>query len=117
MIRRTTPPTGLNPKMASKFVGPYQIKRVLDLDRYVFTDIRGHQISHKTYENILPPERLKRWTLEDISDEDEDVEDEVEDEDAEDEVEGEDEEDENIENDEKEVNSEDDTEEDKRTKT
>lgn len=61
MIQRVSPPTDRNKKMASKFVGPYMVAKVLDKDRYVIEDIPGHQITQKPYVGVLPPERMKLW--------------------------------------------------------
>ena len=45
-----------------KYVGPYEIKKVLDKDRYVVVDIPGAPHSQKPYEGVHQSEKLKLWT-------------------------------------------------------
>lgn len=45
MIRNIDNTPGINRKLIPKFKGPYMIKKVLDNDRYIVTDIEGFQLS------------------------------------------------------------------------
>jgi hypothetical protein len=41
------PRAGLNPKLLPKFRGPYQVKKILNKNRYVITDVPGYNITQK----------------------------------------------------------------------
>ncbi|KAK9744220.1 Reverse transcriptase (RNA-dependent DNA polymerase) [Popillia japonica] len=80
MIKRTSPENDVNPKMSAKFVGPYQITKVLDNDRYCVADLPEHQVSQKPFTAVLAPERIKLWKRFEVDDEvgsEEDLEDET----------------------------------------
>lgn len=61
MITNTDVTVGCNKKLIPKFRGPYIIKKVLDQDRYVVSDIEGFQVTRRPYEGIIGPDRMKRW--------------------------------------------------------
>ncbi|XP_076288208.1 uncharacterized protein LOC143212853 [Lasioglossum baleicum] len=44
-----------------KFKGPYEIKKVLALDRYVITDVEGHQVSRAPFTGVVGPDQMKFW--------------------------------------------------------
>ena len=50
---------GKSKKLLRKYVGPYEIKKVLEKDRYVAGDIKGCQQSQKPYTGTFPGEKLK----------------------------------------------------------
>lgn len=52
---------GINQKLAPKFKGPYQIKRVLKKNRYVVADIPGYNITQKPLNTILSSDKIKPW--------------------------------------------------------
>lgn len=61
MIRNVQNAPGINRKLAPKFKGPYRIHRVLSKNRYVVTDVPGHQLSNRPYNSILSPDKIKPW--------------------------------------------------------
>lgn len=61
LIRDATVKTGENKKLKSSYKGPYQIKKCLNKNRYVVTDIPGFNITAKPYNSILSPDRIKPW--------------------------------------------------------
>ncbi|KAK9695109.1 hypothetical protein QE152_g33078 [Popillia japonica] len=67
--------------MSAKFVGSYQITKVLNNDRYSVDDLPEHQVSRKPFMAILAPERIRLWKRFEADDEvgfEEDFEDETE---------------------------------------
>nr|CAI5841098.1 unnamed protein product [Callosobruchus analis] len=48
-------------KLIPKYKGPYEIKKVLDNDRYVVTDVENFQITQKPFEGICSPDNMKLW--------------------------------------------------------
>ena len=50
---------GKSKKLLDKYVGPYEVKNVLDKDRYVIGDIKGYKVSQKPYTAEFPGERLR----------------------------------------------------------
>lgn len=63
-IQRVAPPTNRAPKMASKFVGTYMMKAVLENDQFVVTDVPVYPRNQKP---IFPAQHLKIWGKEDSS--------------------------------------------------
>jgi len=63
MITNTDVTIGRNKKLIPKFRGPYVIKKVLDRDRYVVSDIDGFQVTRRPYQTsyIVGPDRIKKW--------------------------------------------------------
>jgi len=60
LIRDVIKP-GEDKKLKSKYKGPYKIAKILDKNRYVIRDIPGFNITHKPYNSILSPDRIKHW--------------------------------------------------------
>jgi len=52
---------GTNQKLAPKFKGPYQIKRVLRKNRFVVTNIPGYNLTQKPLNTILSADKIKPW--------------------------------------------------------
>lgn len=61
MIKNIVTEPGLNKKLLAKYRGPYEVKHVLDNDRYVIGDIEGYQLTQKIFNGIVGPERMKLW--------------------------------------------------------
>ncbi|KAK9746919.1 hypothetical protein QE152_g5749 [Popillia japonica] len=78
MIKRTSPENDVNPKLTR--LGPYNITRVLDNDRYSVADLPEHQVPQKPFAAVLATERIKLWKRFEVDDEvgsEEDFEDET----------------------------------------
>jgi len=52
---------GTNVKLAPKYKGPYQVKAVLNKNRFVITDIPGYNLTQKPLNTILSADKLKPW--------------------------------------------------------
>ncbi|XP_043263615.1 uncharacterized protein LOC122403885 [Colletes gigas] len=61
MIKNVDTSAGVNKKLLPKFKGPYEVKKVLDCDRYVIGDIDGFQISQRPYSGVLSPDNMKPY--------------------------------------------------------
>jgi len=61
MIKNVDVTVGQNKKLIPKFRGPYVVKKILDQDRYIVSDIEGFQLTQRPYEGIVGPDRMKRW--------------------------------------------------------
>jgi hypothetical protein len=55
----TTP--GVNKKLIPKFKGPYVVKKVLDFDRYVVSDVDGFQVTRLPYTGTVSSDQIKYW--------------------------------------------------------
>jgi hypothetical protein len=49
--------------LLQKYSGPYVIKRVLDSDRFVITDLPGATRSQKPYEGVISVEKMKPYDM------------------------------------------------------
>jgi len=52
---------GINKKLLPKFKGPYVVRKVLDHDRYVVTDVDGHQLTQRPYNSVLAPDQMRLY--------------------------------------------------------
>lgn len=55
----TTP--GINKKLLPKYKGSYVVKKVLDHDRYVITDLEGFQLTSRPYSGIVSPNQMRPY--------------------------------------------------------
>lgn len=61
MIRNIDTSVGSNKKLISKYKGPYIVKEVLDMDRYIISDVDGFQITQLPYNGIVAADQMKRY--------------------------------------------------------
>jgi len=60
-IRNVETTAGINKKLLPKFKGPYVMRKVLDHDRYVVTDVDGHQLTQRPYNSVLAPDQMRLY--------------------------------------------------------
>lgn len=58
---KTNKVAGENNKLKAKYKGPYVIKKVLDNNRYVVTDLEGYQVSGTRFEGTFDPLNLRLY--------------------------------------------------------
>lgn len=61
LVRDVQTKIGENRKLKPNYRGPYLIDKVLNKNRYVVKDIPGFNLTSKTYNTVLSPDRLKPW--------------------------------------------------------
>lgn len=61
MIKNVDTSAGVNKKLIPKFKGPYVIKKVLDCDRYVISDVEGFQLTQLPYNGVVAPDNMKPY--------------------------------------------------------
>ncbi|XP_024887720.1 uncharacterized protein LOC112464769 [Temnothorax curvispinosus] len=52
---------GINQKLLPKYKGPYQIRAILNKNRFVVTDIPGYNLTSKPMNTILSSDKIKPW--------------------------------------------------------
>lgn len=61
MIKITQHKPGINKKLTPKFKDPYQIKKLLNKNRFVVTEIPGFNLTQKPLNTILSSDKIKPW--------------------------------------------------------
>jgi hypothetical protein len=54
---------GKSKKLLQKYSGPYEIKKILDSDRFLITDIPGATRSQRFYEGVVPGGKIKPYVM------------------------------------------------------
>ncbi|XP_011859226.1 PREDICTED: uncharacterized protein LOC105556735 [Vollenhovia emeryi] len=60
-IRNVETMPGINKKLIPKFKGPYAVRKVLDNDRYVISDVDGFQLTQRPYNGIVAPDQMRPY--------------------------------------------------------
>ncbi|KYQ47205.1 hypothetical protein ALC60_13775 [Trachymyrmex zeteki] len=60
-VKDNRPKPGVNQKLRSKYRGSYMVTKVLDKNRYLVQDILGFNLTTRSYDSVLSPDRLKLW--------------------------------------------------------
>lgn len=58
---RTVKVAGENSKLKAKYRGPYLIKKVLDNNRYIVTDLEGYQVTSTYFDGTFDPLNLRMY--------------------------------------------------------
>lgn len=61
MIRNVNTSVGTNKKLIPKYKGPYIVKRVLNSDRYVITDVEGFQVTQMPYNSVIAADAMRPY--------------------------------------------------------
>jgi len=61
MVRNVDTTPGICKKLLPKFKGPYKISKILPHDRYVISDIEGHQVTRIPLNTIFAARDIKHW--------------------------------------------------------
>lgn len=62
-IKNVETAAGVNKKLVPKFKGPYLqlVKKVLDHDRYMISDIDGFQVTQRPYNGVAAPDQMRPY--------------------------------------------------------
>jgi transposase InsO family protein len=64
LVRRVIPTNdGRSRKLLQKYSGPYLIKKVLDWDRFVISDLQGTTRSQRPYDGVVSLDKLKPYNM------------------------------------------------------
>lgn len=58
-IRNIETTSGINKKLVPRFKGPYVIKKMLNNDRYVATDVNGFHLTQRPYTGVITPDQMR----------------------------------------------------------
>lgn len=61
LLRKLQNKPGENQKLVPKYKGPYQVKTVLNKNRYVIIDVPGYQLTQKPLNTIVSADKIKPW--------------------------------------------------------
>lgn len=61
MLKNFDVTPGVNKKLIPKYRGPYEVKQVLDNDRYLITDVDNFQLTQRPFEGVFSPDSMKLW--------------------------------------------------------
>lgn len=60
-IRNTRVKPGVNAKLRANYKGPYLIQKSIGANRYVVTDIPGHNVNARPLNTVISSDRLRYW--------------------------------------------------------
>ena len=61
MIKHVNTISGINHKLLPKYRGPYEIRKILENDRYLIKDITGMQLSRLPYTGVCAAANMKLY--------------------------------------------------------
>jgi len=61
IVRNVDTTPGTCKKLIPKFKGPYKISKILPHDRYVISDIEGHQVTQIPLNTVYAARDIKHW--------------------------------------------------------
>jgi len=61
MVRNVDTTPGTCKKLLPKFKGPYKVEKILPHDRYVISDIEGHQVTRIPLNTVFAAKDIKHW--------------------------------------------------------
>lgn len=61
VIKNVDTTIGKNKKLIKKYRGPYVVRKRLDHDRYIITDVENCQMTQIPYNNVIDSTRMKKW--------------------------------------------------------
>lgn len=61
MIRNIDTTPNVCKKLLPKFKGPYKVEKILPHDRYVISDIDGHQVTQIPLNTVIAARDIKYW--------------------------------------------------------
>ena len=61
MVRNVDTTPGVNKKLLPQVRGPYEVKKILENDRYLIGDIDGFQVTQRPYSGVFAPEHIRPY--------------------------------------------------------